>query len=244
MHKVENITPYRDGSKREQVREMFDTIAPAYDFMNHAMTLGIDRRWRRTAVKRLKALRPSRILDLATGTGDFAIDLYRRLRPAKGIAGLDLSQGMLDIAAEKAKRLDLNGKITFTQGDCLDLPFPDGSFDAVTVAFGVRNFEDIEKGYREMYRVMSGGATVVVLELSVPRNAFVRWFYNLYAMHIIPFIGGMKSGDREAYRYLPRSIAAAPQGEAMLEIMRAAGFKNCTARTLTLGSCTLYQATK
>lgn len=244
MPEVENIKPYEQrGSKREQVEQMFDAIAPAYDFMNHAMTLGIDRLWRRRAVNRLKEVRPEFILDLATGTGDFAIKLCRTLHPRR-VLGIDLSQGMLDVATEKAKRHGLHNVITFKQADCLDLPVDDNSADAVTIAFGVRNFEDIARGYREMYRVLKPGGRLSVLELSVPTNSVIRWFYNLYTLHIIPFFGAMKSGDKEAYRYLPRSIAAVPQGHDMLALMRAAGFGSCRFSRMTFGTCTLYEATK
>lgn len=244
MPEVENIKPYEQrGSKREQVEQMFDAIAPAYDFMNHAMTLGIDRLWRRRAVNRLKEVRPEFILDLATGTGDFAIKLCRTLHPRR-VLGIDLSQGMLDVATAKAKRHGLDNVIAFQQADCLDLPVDDNSADAVTIAFGVRNFEDIARGYREMYRVLKPGGRLSVLELSVPTNSVIRWFYNLYTLHIIPFFGAMKSGDKEAYRYLPRSIAAVPQGHDMLALMRAADFGSCRFSRMTFGTCTLYEATK
>ena len=241
--KVENIKPYGDGDKAGQVREMFDSIAPAYDFMNHAMTLGIDRWWRRVAVNTLRKTAPADVLDVATGTGDFAVKLCRRLKP-RCVLGIDLSEGMLAVAREKVKKLGLEDSISFSQGDCMALPLDDESVDAVTVAFGVRNFEDLARGYREMLRVLRPGGRLVALELSVPRNRVVRWFYNLYAMHVIPFIGGLRSGDRDAYRYLPRSIAAVPQGRDMAAIMEREGFTDCSFRRLTFGTCTLYRATK
>lgn len=245
MHnKVENIKPYSDeGAKAKQVEQMFDSIAPAYDFMNRAMTLGIDRWWRRVAVKMVGKTRPQRILDVATGTGDFAIDLYRKLKPEQ-VVGIDLSQGMLDVAREKIEKYDLKKGITVEQGDCLALPFEDNGFDAVTVAFGVRNFEHLLQGYQQMFRVLRPGGMLCVIELSTPRNRFVRWFYDLYTLHIIPWFGALKSHDKSAYRYLPQSIAAVPQGDDMLSIMRQAGFHDCKVKRLTLGTCSIYSAFK
>ena len=242
--KVEEIKPYGDeGGKARQVEAMFDSIAPAYDFMNRAMTLGIDRWWRRVAVKMVCRARPRHILDVATGTGDFAIDLYRQLKPEQ-VVGIDLSQGMLDVAREKIARHRLQEHVTVEQGDCLSLPFADESFDAVTVAFGVRNFEHLLQGYRQMHRVLRPGGMLCVIELSTPRNRVIRWFYDLYTLHIIPWIGALKSGDSSAYRYLPQSIAAVPQGEQMLAIMREAGFERCRVKRLTFGTCSIYTGVK
>lgn len=241
---VESVKPYDTGQqKTEQVREMFDRIAPAYDFMNHAMTMGIDRWWRRAAVKVLEKARPHEILDVATGTGDFAITLYKRLSPDH-VEGIDLSENMLAVAREKVARKGWDNHISFTQGDCLDLPQDDESADAVTVAFGVRNFENLLKGYQQMWRVLRPGGSLVVLELSTPRNRVTRWFYDLYTLHLIPWVGGLKSHDRDAYRYLPRSIAAVPQGDAMLSLMAEAGFTDGHCRRMTFGTCSLYTATK
>ena len=240
---VEQVKPYGEGAKTEQVREMFDSIAPAYDFMNRAMTMGIDIWWRKLAVKRLKRLHPSRLLDVATGTGDFAIQLQHSLQP-QHITGIDLSQGMLDEARRKVKEKGLEKDISFLQGDCMALPMEDGAFDAVTVAFGVRNFEHLLQGYREMARVLKPGGMLCVLELSTPTNRFIRWFYDLYTLHIIPWVGSLKSGDKSAYRYLPQSIAAVPQGDDMLQLMREAGLHEATFKRLTLGTCTIYTAFK
>lgn len=242
---VENIKPYSPAgeSKTEQVRQMFDNIAPAYDFMNRAMTLGIDRCWRREAVKAVATASPRAVLDVATGTGDFAIQIARSL-PSATVSGIDLSEGMLAVARDKVSADDdLSRRVTFASGDCLALPYADDTFDAVTVAFGVRNFESLERGYQEMARVLRPGGILAVLELSTPRNRLIRWFYDLYTLHIIPWAGSLKSGDSEAYRYLPRSIAAVPQGDDMLALMRAAGFTDSTARHFTFGTCTLYSAT-
>ena len=242
-NKVEQVTPYGKGAKTEQVRQMFDSIAPAYDFMNRAMTLGIDIWWRKLAVKRLQRIRPARILDVATGTGDFAIQLNGALHP-QHITGIDLSQGMLDEAVRKVKEKGLEDSISFEQGDCMALPMQDNAFDAVTVAFGVRNFEHLQQGYQEMARVLRPGGMLCVLELSTPTNRLIRWFYDLYTLHIIPAIGSMKSGDKSAYRYLPQSIAAVPQGDDMLQLMRNAGLRETTLKRLTLGVCTIYTAVK
>ena len=236
--RVEQVTPYHEGSKTEQVRQMFDSIAPAYDFMNRAMTLGIDIWWRRLAVNRLRRIRPTRILDVATGTGDFAIQLNDSLHP-QHITGIDLSQGMLDEAVRKVKEKGLDKVISFEQGDCMALPMQDGTFDAVTVAFGVRNFENLQRGYQEMARVLRPGGMLCVLELSTPTNRLIRWFYDLYTLHIIPWMGSLKSGDKSAYRYLPQSIAAVPQGDDMLQLMRNAGLRKTSFKRLTLGVCTI-----
>ena len=238
--KVENIKPYNsEGEKAKQVEQMFDSIAPAYDFMNRAMTMGIDRWWRRVAVRMVRKTQPQLILDVATGTGDFAIDLYRKIKPEQ-VVGIDISQGMLDVARKKIEKHNLNDAITVQQGDCLARPFDDGSFNAVTVAFGVRNFEHLLQGYQQMYRVLKPGGMLCVIELSTPRNRVIKWFYDLYTLHIIPWMGSLKSGDRSAYRYLPQSIAAVPQGEEMLAIMREAGFKNCKVKRMTFGTCSIY----
>ena len=241
--RVEQVTPYGEGAKTEQVRQMFDVIAPAYDFMNRAMTLGIDIWWRQLAVKRLKRLKPATILDVATGTGDFAIQLNNALQP-QHITGIDLSEGMLAEARRKIKKKGLEDVITFKQDDCMALHMDDATVDAVTVAFGVRNFEHLQQGYQEMARVLKPGGMLCVLELSTPTNPLIRWFYDLYTLHIIPWLGSLKSGEKSAYRYLPESIAAVPQGDDMLQLMRNAGLKNATFKRLTLGVCTIYTAVK
>ena len=239
---VEKITPYNNEERKaQQVEQMFDSIAPAYDFMNRAMTLGIDRWWRRVAVKMVGKSHPRRILDVATGTGDFAIGLYNKIHPQQ-VVGIDLSQGMLDVARKKIAKRGLGDAITVQQGDCLEMPFENGEFDAVTVAFGVRNFEHLLQGYQQMHRVLKRGGVLCVIELSTPRNRVVRWFYDLYTLHIIPWFGALKSHDKSAYRYLPLSIAAVPQGDDMLAIMREAGFKDCKLKRMTFGTCSIYFA--
>ena len=241
--RVEQVTPYGEGAKTEQVRQMFDSIAPAYDFMNRAMTLGIDIWWRRLAVKRLRPVKPAKILDVATGTGDFAIQLNTSLKP-QHITGIDLSQCMLDKACRKVKEKGLEKVITFEQGDCMALPMADESYDAVTVAFGVRNFEHLLQGYKEMARVLKPGGILCVLELSTPTNRLIRWLYDIYTLRIIPWLGSLKSGEKNAYRYLPQSIAAVPQGDDMLQLMRDAGLRDTKCKRLTLGVCTIYTAIK
>jgi demethylmenaquinone methyltransferase/2-methoxy-6-polyprenyl-1,4-benzoquinol methylase len=243
-YKSETIKPYNDSDgKTGQVREMFNSIAPAYDFMNHAMTMGIDKRWRKVAVNKIASRHPQHLLDVATGTGDFSVQLCRSIHP-ESITGFDLSAGMLEIGRRKVAERGLDKIISFKEGNCLDMPFDDNSFDAVTVAFGVRNFEHIEQGYAQMLRVLRPGGMLCVVELSTPTCPFIRFFYDLYTLHVIPAIGSLKSHDADAYRYLPRSIAAVPQGKAMLNIMRRVGFTDCRVQTLTLGTCSIYTAVK
>jgi len=243
LDKAERIKPYKDDdrAKDEQVRDMFDSIAPAYDFMNRAMTFGIDRLWRRSAVKTVAGCAPRDIVDIATGTGDLAIAMARRL-PGARIVGVDLSEGMLEIGRRKAAAAVPFADIRFVAGDCLSLPLPEASADAVTVAYGVRNFADIVRGYREMLRVLRPGGMLAVLELSTPTSPLVRPFYRFYTRRIIPAVGRMISHDVSAYSYLPESIAAVAQGSGMLALMEEAGFCRCAFRRFTFGVCTLYTA--
>ncbi len=240
---VERITPYGDGSgdKTRQVREMFDSIAPAYDFMNRAMTMGIDRLWRHKAVRLLRDCQHDDILDIATGTGDLAIKLARELDPI-AVTGVDLSEGMIEIGRAKVAKEGLQEVVTLGIGDCLLLPFTDASFDVVTCAYGVRNFADLLAGYREMHRVLRPGGRAVILELSTPTSPMVRPLYNFYTRHVIPTVGRLVSKDVRAYSYLPESIAAVPQGDAMTAIMLEAGFSQARAIPLTMGICTIYEA--
>lgn len=243
---VEKITPYGDSrDKGRQVEEMFDTIAPAYDFMNRAMTLGIDKLWRRAAVGFLRGLRPqpTGIVDVATGTGDLALALARALPEAR-ITGVDLSEGMLAVGRRKAEAAGLAGRIAFVQGDGLDLPVAEGSADAVTIAYGIRNFADIPGGYRQMFRALRPGGALVVLELSTPTALLPKALYKLYTRTLIPLAGRLVSKDTRAYSYLPESIAAVAQGAAMTALMADAGFERCTFRPMTFGACTLYTAFK
>ncbi len=240
----ENVKPYDTSRpKTQQVEEMFDSIAPAYDFMNRAMTMGIDRIWRAKAVAMVKETAPRRVLDVATGTGDLAIKLAKAI-PGSSITGVDLSEGMLEIGRGKVAEAGLSERIALMKADCLKLPFADGSFDAVTVAYGVRNFENLAAGYREMARVLAPGGMLCVVELSVPQGRVVNPLYRLYSGKIIPAVGKLISRDSAAYSYLPASIAAMPQGERMLGIMRDAGLSEAALRPLTFGACTVYTAYK
>lgn len=241
----ESINPYNGDSrnKTQQVREMFDNIAPAYDFMNRAMTFGIDRIWRRKAVDMLKAHPHSTILDVATGTGDLAILLARRT-DATAITGIDLSEGMIAVGQRKIADAGLSDRITLHAGDSLAMPWETHSFHAVTVAYGVRNFENLLQGYREMLRVLRPGGTITVIELSTPTSPIIKPLYHLYTRHIIPIVGRMVSKDVRAYAYLPESIAAVPQGPEMTAIMNQAGFTDTRYRRLTFGTCTIYTGRK
>jgi len=241
---VECITPYGDSrAKHEQVQEMFDSIAPAYDFMNRAMTMGVDKLWRRRAVRMVAATAPRLLLDVATGTGDLAIKLARTI-PACHVTGVDLSDGMLDIGRRKVASAGFDNRIDFSRADCMALPFEDNSYDCVTVAYGVRNFEHLADGYREMARVLRPGGMLCVIELSTPRGRFTGALYRFYTRYVIPFIGRMVSKDVRAYSYLPESIAAVAQGEEMLQLMRDAGLTGAVSRSMTFGTCTIYVAYK
>ncbi|MDE6300784.1 MAG: bifunctional demethylmenaquinone methyltransferase/2-methoxy-6-polyprenyl-1,4-benzoquinol methylase UbiE [Muribaculaceae bacterium] len=240
----EQINPYDNTrGKTEQVREMFDNIAPSYDSLNRAMSFGLDRSWRAKAVRMVGERNPESIVDIATGTGDFAISLARAIPGAK-VTGLDLSEGMIAVGREKVERSGLADRVTLTPGDCLASPLPEGEADAVTVAFGVRNFADLAAGYRSMYRMLRPGGMLCVIELSVPSSRLVRPFYDIYTRGIIPIMGRAVSADRRAYSYLPESIAAVPCRENMCRLMTDAGFTDATYRTLTLGVCTIYTAFK
>lgn len=248
---VTAVTPYRSRNieaKEKQVERMFDNIAPAYDFMNTAMTFGLHRRWRDTALHALAkgmevlGVAHPRILDVATGTGDVAFRL-REMMPGCRVDAIDLSEGMLEVAREKMDRRGIKG-IDFAAADCLDLPFPDGTFDAVTVAYGVRNFSDLPAGLGQIHRVLRRGGLLCIIELSEPEGMFMKAGYRLYARHIIPLAGRLISGDSSAYTYLPASIAACPQRDAMTRLMEKAGFRMAHWRSLTFGAVTLYFARK
>lgn len=245
MAAVESIKPYGDSDARgkaTQVASMFDAIAPAYDLMNRAMSFGLDRCWLRSLLSAVKASDPKTVADLATGTGDVALALCRAL-PASTVMGLDISEGMLDKARAKAAEAGTEN-VTFAKADALDSGLPDASVDAVTVAYGVRNFADIAGGYAEMYRIIRPGGKVFVLELSVPRQGILKALYRLYTKTLIPLGGRLLSGDSRAYSYLPESIAAAPQRGDMTALMKSAGFADATYRSLFPGVCTLYLASK
>lgn len=222
---------------------MFDDIAHRYDFLNHFMSLGIDIIWRKKALGYLTSLQPKLMLDVATGTGDFAIMAERRLRPDK-IVGIDISEGMLAHGREKIEKLGLGNKITLQSGDSETISFPDKTFDAITVAFGVRNFEHLEKGLSDMRRVLKPGGKLVILEFSNPTVFPIKQLYNLYFRYITPLLGKWIAKSQAAYSYLPESVKAFPQGEAMRTILTNTGFQAVTCKTLTFGICSIYCATR
>lgn len=224
------------------VRSLFDTIAPRYDLLNHVLSSGLDVVWRRKAVNLLAPHSPKRILDVATGTADLAIAAVR-LRPQQ-IVGIDLSEEMLRIGREKITRRALEQWISLQRGNAEQLDFPDGSFDAVTIAFGVRNFSNLERGLSEVYRVLAAGGWFVILEFSRPRSFPIRQLYRWYSRTIIPRLGGWISKHRDAYEYLPKTVDEFPDGEEMLAILRTIGFSPVTAYPLTFGIVTIYVAQK
>lgn len=217
---------------------MFDSIAPRYDFLNHFLSMGIDIRWRRKAVKMLKPYQPEVVLDIATGTGDFAIEATR-LKP-KEIIGLDISAGMLEVGRKKISKKGLDSVIRMVQGDSEDLPFEDNSIGAITVGFGVRNFENLEKGLGEMLRVLKPGGAVVILEPSVPKRFPMKQLFGLYFRGILPLVGRMVSRDSRAYTYLPESVKAFPNGKDFVAICEKTGYKNPRYQPLSFGICALY----
>lgn len=240
----EKIKPYgNDGKKSEQVEQMFDNIAPAYDQLNHTLSLGIDKSWRKKAIKWLKPFGPQKMMDVATGTGDFAILACRLLNPQQ-LIGTDISEGMMNVGREKVKKEGLSDKISFAKEDCTSLSFADNSFDAITVAFGIRNFEDLDKGLSEMCRVLRPGGHLVILELTTPDRFPMKQLFAIYSKVVIPTLGKLLSKDNSAYRYLPQTIKAFPQGEVMKGVISKAGFGQVSFKRLTLGICTLYTATK
>lgn len=243
MYKQESVTPYGEGSKQEQIRRMFDKIAPSYDRLNHALSLGIDRRWRRTAVDALGKHQPQQILDIATGTGDFALLLAKRIKP-QHIVGADISEGMMAVGREKVKEEGLQNVISFQHEDCMQLSFPDGSFDAVTSSYGVRNFQNLDKGLQEMQRVLRPGGHLLIVELTPPPSFPMKQLFWLYAHVVMPLLGRLISHDDSAYTYLPASMEAFPQPEQMEGILRKAGFTEVQWRRFTFGISTMYLATK
>lgn len=239
------VTPYRDSkaTKKEQVAEMFNNISGTYDFLNHFLSLGIDVIWRKMAIRELEKEKPRYILDVATGTGDFAFEAIRILKPEK-IVGVDISQGMLSIAKEKIIKKNLQNTFEVSLGDSEKLLFDNDSFDAVTVAYGVRNFEDLEKGLSDMLRVLKPRGKVVILEFSKPRVFPVKQGYNFYFKYITPAIGKLFSKDASAYTYLPESVAAFPDGKDFTELLSKVGFQNTKWRPLAFGICSIYTGSK
>lgn len=236
--------PYKHEAtgKKQQVAKMFDNISGKYDFLNHFLSLGVDKIWRRKAINILKPHKPRFILDVATGTGDFAIQALT-LDPIK-ITGIDISEGMLNKGRAKLAARQLNDRVELLAGDSENIPFGENKFDAVTVAFGVRNFEDLEKGLREIYRVLRPGGHLVVLEFSRPGLFPLKQVYNFYFRRILPGIGRLVSKDRAAYTYLPESVRHFPDGETFVNILRNVGFKKTTCKALTFGISSVYSGQK
>lgn len=239
------MKPYNsnDKSKKEEVREMFDNIAPTYDRLNHILSFSIDKIWRRHVVRQVRRLKPERVMDLATGTGDLAIQLAKRIPKAR-IMGVDLSENMLAVAAEKVRCMGLEDHIALYQGDAEELDIVDGVLDVVTVAFGVRNFGNLEQGLREIWRTLRSGGHIVILEFSTPRNPIVRWAYGIYSNHIMKPVGGMLSKDKQAYSYLPDSIVEFPAREKFLQLLESVGFVECRRRSQSFGIAQIYIARK
>lgn len=240
----EKVKPYKDSqlNKKEQVAQMFDTISNEYDGLNRVISFGIDIKWRKKVVAIIAKTQPNRILDIATGTGDLAINLVQT--KAEEIIGLDISAGMLEVGRKKIAAKNLDNKITMMLGDSENLPFDDHSFDAITVAFGVRNFENLEKGLSEIYRVLKPQGIFVILETSVPTKTPFRQGYKFYTRYILPTIGKVFSKDRVAYSYLSESASVFPYGEALNNILKQIGFNNVKDLPQTLGVATIYTATK
>ena len=238
------VVPYKEGdkTKKEQVADMFDNISRKYDLLNHTLSLGIDILWRRKAIRLLKPFAPQTVLDIATGTGDFAVEAVK-LKPKK-IVGVDISEGMLEVGREKMVRKGLDDLIELNYGDAENLAFEDNKFDVLTVAFGVRNFENLKKGLGEMFRVTSEGGHVMIIEFSKPGKFPVKQLYNFYFNTILPKIGKLVSKDNAAYQYLPESVAAFPDGSAFLKILNEVGYKEAKCIPLTFGISSIYWARK
>ncbi|MBT5273302.1 MAG: bifunctional demethylmenaquinone methyltransferase/2-methoxy-6-polyprenyl-1,4-benzoquinol methylase UbiE [Flavobacteriales bacterium] len=239
---MSKVTPYNSSkSKKKQVSEMFDNIANSYDFLNHSLSLGMDNVWRKIAIKKLTN-NPKTILDIATGTGDFAVSAAK-YTDAK-ITGIDISQGMLNVGIEKIRKKNLNNRISLQLADSESLPFNDNTFDAITAGFGVRNFENLNKGLSEMKRVLNKNGIVVILEPSTPKYFPLKQLYTLYFHHVLPTIGAWISKDKSAYSYLPESVDAFPSGEKFIVELKNVGFRDCKHIPLTFGIVSLYIAIK
>lgn len=239
---MSKVTPYNSSeSKKKQVSEMFDNIANSYDFLNHSLSLGMDNVWRKIAIKKLTN-NPKIILDIATGTGDFAVSAAK-YTDAK-ITGIDISQGMLSVGVEKVRKKNLNNRISLQLADSESLPFNDNTFDAITAGFGVRNFENLNKGLSEMKRVLNKDGIVVILEPSTPKYFPLKQFYKFYFHYVLPTIGTWISKDKSAYSYLPESVDAFPSGEKFIVELKNVGFRDCKHIPLTFGIVSLYIAIK
>ena len=243
MYQQETIKPYNSGEKAAQVEQMFDNIAPTYDTLNHRLSWNIDRGWRRKAIQQLAPFAPQTLLDIATGTGDFAIMSAQMLHP-KELIGADISEGMMEIGRQKVAQQGLSNIIRFEKEDCTSLSYPDKSFDAVTAAFGIRNFADLDRGLAEMCRVLKKGGHLSIVELTHPVTFPMKQLFHIYSHTVLPVYGRLISKDTAAYSYLTKTIEAFPQGERMVGILKKAGFGEATFRRLTFGICTMYFATK
>lgn len=238
------VVPYKEdhASKKQQVARMFNSISARYDLLNHLLSAGVDVYWRRKAISQLRKLKPGLILDVATGTGDFAIEALS-LNPQK-VIGVDISDGMLEIARKKIQQRKMGDRISIEKGDSEKLPFQENMFDAVIVAFGVRNFEDLEKGLADMLRVLKPGGKAVILEFSKPDRFPFKQFYGFYFKYIVPLIGRWVSRDDSAYNYLPESVHAFPRGATFTGILSRLGYKEASCQRLTFGICSIYTGTK
>ena len=239
----EVIKPYGEGEKAKQVEEMFDNIAPSYDKLNHRLSWNIDKGWRRKAIRQLAPFKPQTLLDIATGTGDFAILAAEMLRPQK-LVGADISEGMMEIGRKKVRENGLQDIISFDKEDCLHLSYQDETFDAVTAAFGIRNFADLDSGLQEMQRVLRKGGHLSIVELTSPVSFPMKQLFHVYSHTVLPVYGRLISKDTSAYSYLTKTIEAFPQGEQMVEILHKAGFSEASFKRLTFGICTMYFARK
>jgi len=244
VYQQEQIKPYdADGSKGEQVEEMFDNIAPTYDTLNHRLSWNIDKWWRSRAINMLKPYAPKMILDVATGTGDFAIQSARRLKPAH-IHGIDISDGMMNIGRQKVKAAGLDRVIDFSKDDCMGLSIANDSYDAVMSAFGIRNFPSLDKGLAEMRRVLKPNGVCCLVELTAPQRFPMRQLFHIYSHTVLPVYGRLISNDSKAYHYLTATIEAFPQGERMMQVLKKAGFRETSFQRLTFGICTVFMARK
>ena len=225
------------------MEQMFDHIAPTYDKLNHRLSWDIDKGWRKKAIRQLKPFQPKTLLDIATGTGDFAILSAKMLKPDR-LIGADISEGMMEIGRKKVKAEGLEQIISFEREDCLNLSYPEETFDAVTAAFGIRNFANLDKGLKEMFRVLKKDGHLSIVELTSPVRTPMKQLFHIYAHTILPVYGRLISKDQSAYSYLTKTIEAFPQGEQMVDILRNAGFMEASFRRLTFGICTMYFATK
>ena len=243
-YKQEHIKPYEaDGEKTAQVEQMFDNIAPTYDKLNHRLSWNIDKIWRRKAIRQLANGKPKVMLDIATGTGDFAIQAALMLRPDR-LIGADISEKMMQVGQKKVEKAGLGNVISFQREDCTSLSFAENTFDAVTAAFGIRNFSDLDKGLSEMCRVLKPDGQLSIVELTSPQKFPMKQLFGLYSHSFLPLYGKLVSKDQSAYNYLTATIEAFPQGEKMMDILKKAGFKKTSFKRLTFGICTMYHAEK